>query len=317
MAIAFQRRGQLADGGRGVSHGARRGARASRAAALLGRARAPARAHEEALALDPAEPGARARASADATATSASSTRRWARIDDALPPSGEAIALRSRPRQRPQQPRRAAEGAGPLRPRPRPRIARRFGSNPEHIDAHHNLGVLLAATRPHCGKPCVCYCKVTTLSPGHHEARGACWRWRTARSASATRPSRSASEWVRRGARQPRRPAHAGRVLGPRRAGAGRDAYVEKVFDEFAASFDSKLEQLSYRAPQLVAAMLADSGLPGDKALDVLDAGCGTGSVRPAGGAVRAPADRRGPVGEDAGAGSRARRSTTSSSRAS
>jgi predicted TPR repeat methyltransferase len=59
------------------------------------------------------------------------------------------------------------------------------------------------------------------------------------------------------------------------------DAYVEKVFDDFAASFDTKLAGLSYQAPQIVAAMLADAGLEAAKALVVLDAGCGTGLCGP------------------------------------
>ena len=59
------------------------------------------------------------------------------------------------------------------------------------------------------------------------------------------------------------------------------DAYVEETFDSFAASFDSKLAQLSYRAPELVAEMLADSGVGASKSLAVLDAGCGTGLCGP------------------------------------
>ena len=64
----------------------------------------------------------------------------------------------------------------------------------------------------------------------------------------------------------------------PARASNG---FVERTFDSFAASFESKLEQLSYRAPALVAAMLEDSGLEPSKRLDVLDAGCGTGLCGP------------------------------------
>ena len=71
------------------------------------------------------------------------------------------------------------------------------------------------------------------------------------------------------------------------------DAFVEKVFDGFAASFDSKLAKLSYRAPALVGAMLADSGLPAAKELDVLDAGCGTGLCGPLVAPYRAAADGR------------------------
>ena len=64
----------------------------------------------------------------------------------------------------------------------------------------------------------------------------------------------------------------------PARASNG---FVERTFDSFAASFESKLEQLSYRAPALVAAMLEDAGLEPSKRLDVLDAGCGTGLCGP------------------------------------
>ena len=59
------------------------------------------------------------------------------------------------------------------------------------------------------------------------------------------------------------------------------DAYIEQTFDGFAASFDAKLEILSYRAPQLVAAGVGR--VVGDPAGDrlILDAGCGTGLCGP------------------------------------
>ena len=59
------------------------------------------------------------------------------------------------------------------------------------------------------------------------------------------------------------------------------DAFIEKTFDSFAGSFDSKLAKLLYRAPALVAEMLADSDVEASKSLDVLDAGCGTGLCGP------------------------------------
>jgi predicted TPR repeat methyltransferase len=59
------------------------------------------------------------------------------------------------------------------------------------------------------------------------------------------------------------------------------DGYVERTFDGFAASFESKLQKLSYRAPALVAEALEKSGLAASKHLDVLDAGCGTGLCGP------------------------------------
>ncbi len=53
------------------------------------------------------------------------------------------------------------------------------------------------------------------------------------------------------------------------------------TFDSFAASFDSKLAKLLYRAPALVAEMLAEPDVEASKSLDVLDAGCGTGLCGP------------------------------------
>jgi predicted TPR repeat methyltransferase len=56
---------------------------------------------------------------------------------------------------------------------------------------------------------------------------------------------------------------------------------VVRTFDDFAASFEAKLESLSYRAPALVAATLADADLVPDGRLVVLDGGCGTGLCGP------------------------------------
>ena len=59
------------------------------------------------------------------------------------------------------------------------------------------------------------------------------------------------------------------------------DGYVEQVFDQFATSFDSKLEALGYRAPDLVAQALATAAGPGLAQFDIIDAGCGTGLCGP------------------------------------
>ena len=57
--------------------------------------------------------------------------------------------------------------------------------------------------------------------------------------------------------------------------------YVAKVFDDFAASFDAKLQSLDYRAPQLVGEAVGRLFGSGDGSLAVLDAGCGTGLCAP------------------------------------
>lgn len=61
----------------------------------------------------------------------------------------------------------------------------------------------------------------------------------------------------------------------PSRAG---DAYVRDTFDGFADSFDEQLLQnLGYRAPEVLVSALGELLGEPHRALDVLDAGCGTG----------------------------------------
>jgi predicted TPR repeat methyltransferase len=59
------------------------------------------------------------------------------------------------------------------------------------------------------------------------------------------------------------------------------DDYVVDVFDNFAGSFDERLNALEYQAPRLLGeALVRDLGpapAPQARQLDVLDAGCGTG----------------------------------------
>jgi predicted TPR repeat methyltransferase len=148
----------------------------------------------------------------------------------------------------------------------------------DHSDAYTNLGILLnGQKRTH--EAVVCFCKVITFRPKHPEAR------RLLALAHCTLGEVDEAvgifeEWLKE---EPDHPiarhmiaACSGRDV-PARAS---DAFIETTFDSFAGSFDSKLAKLKYRAPALVAAMLADS-VETSKSLDVLDAGCGTGLCGP------------------------------------
>jgi predicted TPR repeat methyltransferase len=59
------------------------------------------------------------------------------------------------------------------------------------------------------------------------------------------------------------------------------DAYVEKTFDAFAATFDANLAALGYRAPTLVAELMRELLPPPARRLDIHDLGCGTGLCGP------------------------------------
>jgi predicted TPR repeat methyltransferase len=71
-------------------------------------------------------------------------------------------------------------------------------------------------------------------------------------------------------------------VGGAERPLRASDGYVRATFDDFAESFDRNLEELGYRAPQLLSDAILQSGaLPRQTSLDVLDIGCGTGLCGP------------------------------------
>ena len=89
-------------------------------------------------------------------------------------------------------------------------------------------------------------------------------------------------DWL---AREPEHPvprhmlAACGGAQAPSRAD---DDYVRKVFDVFAESFDEQLlKNLNYRAPEVLVEHLGKVLPLADVALDILDAGCGTGLCAP------------------------------------
>jgi predicted TPR repeat methyltransferase len=147
--------------------------------------------------------------------------------------------------------------------------------DPAHVDAWTNLGILLNAMK-RTEEPAACYSKVITLRPKHRDAR------KLLAMAHCTLGEVDAAvrifeEWL---AEEPDDPvarhmlaACTGQGV-PERAS---DGFVRTTFDSFAASFESKLAKLSYRAPALIAATLENCGLESGRRLDVLDAGCGTG----------------------------------------
>ncbi len=151
--------------------------------------------------------------------------------------------------------------------------------NPDHIDAYTNLGVLLNGLK-RTEESVACYCKAITLRPKHPEAR------RLLALAHCTlgeieEAVQIFEEWLEDEPDDPIARHMLSACTGRDVPGRASDGFVARTFDSFAASFESKLAKLSYRAPALVAAMLEDSGLEPSKSLDVLDAGCGTGLCGP------------------------------------
>ncbi len=59
------------------------------------------------------------------------------------------------------------------------------------------------------------------------------------------------------------------------------DSYVKQEFDQFADSFDTRLDKLGYRGPQLILEALPAETRAARGSLRIADAGCGTGRCEP------------------------------------
>ena len=151
--------------------------------------------------------------------------------------------------------------------------------SPDHVDAYTNLGILLNGLN-RSKEASECFCKAITLRPKHPDARrllalAHCMIGEVEEAVKILR------EWLQEDPGDPIAQHMLAASTGcdvPLRAS---NAFVEKTFDAFAASFEAKLHSLSYRAPDIVAATLADTGLAADGRLEVLDIGCGTGLCGP------------------------------------
>lgn len=151
--------------------------------------------------------------------------------------------------------------------------------DPGHVDAYTNLGILLNSLG-RSEEAATCYSKAITLRPSHRDAR------KLLALAHCTlgefeRARQILEAWL---AEDPGDPiarhmlaACTGREV-PARAS---NDFVQQTFDRFAATFESRLERLSYRAPALVRAALERAGIAPSRSREILDAGCGTGLCAP------------------------------------
>jgi predicted TPR repeat methyltransferase len=149
---------------------------------------------------------------------------------------------------------------------------------PDLSDAWYNLSqVLIAQGKVHEGL--LANSRATTLSPRHggreQVLRALLLLGERERAAQMYR------DWLEEQPDDPLARHHLAACEGDAPPERASDAYVQTVFDSFSRSFDVKLEQLHYRAPELVTAALGAAAGPARAALDVLDAGCGTGLCGP------------------------------------
>lgn len=149
---------------------------------------------------------------------------------------------------------------------------------PEHADAYNNYGNLLAI-QGHLHDAVNCYCKAITLAPRHAQSR-ALLGLAYARLGQADEAAKVYDAWLVEEPGNPIALHMLASCSGENVPARASDSYVETTFDNFASSFDAKLSQLDYRAPQLVAEAVARA-LGGGCSLHTLDAGCGTGLCGP------------------------------------
>ena len=146
---------------------------------------------------------------------------------------------------------------------------------PEYADAYHNLGCALHRAGRET-EAADAFRRVLQLEPDRTAAyKELCSALRSSGQLEAARGV--LAEWLQR---EPEHPvaAHLLTAWGvgevPSRA---PKRYVQEVFDQFADTFDNQLAQLDYHGPELIgAALVQNLGAP-CAAIDILDAGCGTG----------------------------------------
>lgn len=148
-----------------------------------------------------------------------------------------------------------------------------------HADAYHNLAVVLSSTN-RSTEAVTAFCRALTLKPHYPEAR------RALALAYCTlgqfdRAVQVCEEWLKDEPESSVAIHTLAACSGKNVPARASDDYVQKVFDSFAASFEAKLARLNYRAPELVTEAIGKVGIAPDRALDILDVGCGTGLCGP------------------------------------
>jgi predicted TPR repeat methyltransferase len=158
-------------------------------------------------------------------------------------------------------------------------LRRAIALRPQFVDAYNNLGHLLHA-RGEWPEAVDLYMRAFTFAPQNRETRKllAIAYQRLGEHDKAEQIYRA---WIEEEPDNPLPRHYLSACTGidvPTRA---PDAFVETTFDHFAATFDSRLEGLFYRAPELLGDVVAWIYGEPKKSLEVLDAGCGTGLCGP------------------------------------
>ena len=148
--------------------------------------------------------------------------------------------------------------------------------SPTNADFRYNLGNALRKSGEY-DDAIAAYREALGLSPNHEGA----WRGMARCYLLTGRPQAAADsfgEWLRLDPGNELAKYLRASCLGEEVPDRAPDAYICQVFDDMAARFDTHLiEDLEYRAPDLLAEALGAALAEPASNLDILDAGCGTG----------------------------------------
>lgn len=151
--------------------------------------------------------------------------------------------------------------------------------NPDYVEAHINLGKLLYGLRKFTDAM-LSFSRAITLYPAMaSKARGMLARAHMMLD-QREKAAEIYREWIEAEPDNPA-PKHLLAACCDQAPDRAPDNYVADTFDSFAHSFDAKLADLGYRAPQLVAAALATAHDEKKSYGLLADAGCGTGLCAP------------------------------------
>ncbi len=152
-------------------------------------------------------------------------------------------------------------------------------ANPEFAQAWYNLSLTLLE-QGRVDEGLTAHSRAIVLWPRHLQARNAVPKAlvHLGRLEEAAKLYR---EWLATDPDNPVIKHHLAACSGGAVPERASDAYVERTFDAFAATFDANLSALGYRAPQLVAELLRELLPPPARQFDIHDLGCGTGLCGP------------------------------------
>ncbi len=156
---------------------------------------------------------------------------------------------------------------------------RALAIDPKHAGAWHNLGVLLE-NRGQIPEAVEAYSRASVYDPANADSKRMLAHAYMA-IGEKDKAIESVEAWLQE---QPGNPVAIhllAAIRGTDIPARASDACVEQMFDSFAATFDKKLRNLRYQAPELVSSVLAEHLPPPSRSLAIADAGCGTGLCGP------------------------------------